>query len=120
YRAMYDSCHGRYALSAPFTERFWDLAKRSDDNPSRAGYVGLINANSFMKREFGKKLVEGFFPKHDLTHVVDMAVVRGIPDHGTPTLIMFGRGRPPLAETVRAVLGKKADPVEPDDPAKGE
>ena len=31
----------------------------------------MITANSFMKREFGKKLIEEFFPKIDLTHVVD-------------------------------------------------
>ena len=27
-----------------------------------AGYIGQITANSFMKREFGKKLIEEFFP----------------------------------------------------------
>ena len=31
----------------------------------------MITANSFMKREFGKKLIEEFFPRIDLTHVVD-------------------------------------------------
>ncbi len=31
----------------------------------------MITANSFMKREFGKKLIEQFIPKIDLTHVVD-------------------------------------------------
>ena len=31
----------------------------------------MITANSFMKREFGKKLIEEFFPKIDLTHVID-------------------------------------------------
>ena len=29
-----------------------------DADPERAGYVGQITANSFMKREFGKKLIE--------------------------------------------------------------
>ncbi|MDQ3830430.1 MAG: hypothetical protein M3361_14250 [Candidatus Tectomicrobia bacterium] len=36
-----------------------------------AGFVGMITANSFMKREFGKKLIEEFLPKVDLTHVID-------------------------------------------------
>ena len=31
----------------------------------------MITANSFMKREFGKKLIESFFPQVDLTHVID-------------------------------------------------
>ena len=31
----------------------------------------MITANSFMKREFGKKLIEEFFPEIDLTHVID-------------------------------------------------
>ena len=35
------------------------------------GFTGQITANSFMKREFGKKLIEEFFPRVDLTHVID-------------------------------------------------
>jgi hypothetical protein len=51
-------------------ERFFDLAQRGTDRQS-AGFVGLIVANSFMKREFGKKLIEEVLPILDLTHVVD-------------------------------------------------
>lgn len=61
YRVRYQSCHRQYALVAPFCERFWALAKPFD-HTQRGGFVGLIVANSFMKREFGKKLVEVFFP----------------------------------------------------------
>ena len=61
----------------------------------RSGYVGMITANSFMKREFGKKLIEEFFPKIDLTHVIDTSGAY-IPGHGTPTVILFGRSRSPL------------------------
>ena len=54
----------------------------------------MITANSFMKREFGKKLIEEFFPRIDLTHVIDTSGAY-IPGHGTPTVILFGRNRKP-------------------------
>ena len=61
YRRRYDSCHMKYALVVPFMERFFELALPGTKD--QAGYVGLIVANSFMKREFGKKLIEQFVPK---------------------------------------------------------
>lgn len=117
YRERFTSCHGKYALVAPFCERFWALAKPVD-NAQRAGHVGLIVGNAFMKREFGKKLVEGFFPALDLTHVIDTAGAY-IPGHGTPTVIMFGRARPPSNNVIRAVMGIKGEPSTPADPAQG-
>ena len=84
----------------------------------RCGYVGMITANSFMKREFGKKLIEEFFPEIDLTHVVDTSGAY-IPGHGTPTVILFGRNRKPVGDAVRAVLGIKGEPSTPDDPPRG-
>ncbi|MGB4949004.1 MAG: BREX-2 system adenine-specific DNA-methyltransferase PglX [Candidatus Competibacter denitrificans] len=117
YRERYQSCHRQYALVAPFCERFWALAKPSD-HTQRGGFVGLIVANSFMKREFGKKLVEAFFPKIDLTHVIDTSGAY-IPGHGTPTVILFGRNRAPASSTVRAVMGIKGEPATPADPAQG-
>ena len=66
YRKAYESCSGKYALSVPFAERIFQLA-----DPRTSGYTGQITANSFMKREFGKKLIEEFFPRVDLTHVID-------------------------------------------------
>ena len=71
-----------------------------------------------MKREFGKKLIEDFFPKIDLTHVIDTSGAY-IPGHGTPTVILFGRSRKPVGETVRAVLGIKGEPTTPEDPSQG-
>jgi hypothetical protein len=56
YRELYRSCYRAYALSVPFTERFFDLAL-TGSTESAAGFVGLIAANSFMKREFGAKLI---------------------------------------------------------------
>ena len=90
YRNRYPTCHQKYSLAVPFAERFFDLALTSDDG--RCGYFGMITANSFMKREFGKKLIEEFFPKVDLTHVIDTAGAY-IPGHTTPTVILMGRGR---------------------------
>lgn len=78
----------------------------------------MITANSFMKREFGKKLVEGFLPKVDLTHVIDTSGAY-IPGHGTPTTILFGRGRRPVARVVRTVMGIKGEPSTPAEPEKG-
>src|SRR5215475_7105851 len=51
YRKRYTTCHRQYSLAVPFTERFFDLAVYGND-PQPAGYVGMITANSFMKREF--------------------------------------------------------------------
>src|SRR5262249_38879213 len=70
YRDAYQSCHMQYSLGVPFTERFIELALAGDAT-SPAGFVGMITANSFMKREFGKKLIEEVLPKLDLTHVID-------------------------------------------------
>ena len=73
------------------------------------GYIGMITANSFMKREFGKKLIEEFFPTIDLTHVIDTSGAH-IPGHGTPTVILFGRSRTPISDTVRGgTLGSRAN-----------
>ncbi len=101
YRELYkDVCSGKYALSVPFAKRFFELAVRGDDPRSGRGYgmVGQITANSFMKREFGTKLIEGFFrDKIELTEVIDTSGAY-IPGHGTPTVILIGRpGKAPTA-----------------------
>jgi len=111
YRDRYGSCSGKYSLSVPFFERFFELAQAG-------GFVGQITANSFMKREFGKKLVTDFVPALDLTHVIDTSGAY-IPGHGTPTVILIGRNRPPVKTTVRSVLGIRGEPETPDDPAQG-
>jgi hypothetical protein len=111
YRELYDSAHRLFALAAPFTERFFQLGVPG-------GFVGLINANSFMKREFGKPLVEKVLPSVDLTHVIDTAGAF-IPGHGTPTVILLGRNQRPASDSVRAVLGKRGEPSTPDQPENG-
>ena len=121
YRRRYVSCHRQYSLGCPFTERFFELAHTGRDGQgeaAKAGFVGLITANSFMKREFGAKLIEQVLPALDLTHVIDTSGAY-IPGHGTPTVILFGRHRPPVAGEVRTVMGIKGEPTSPEDPAKG-
>ncbi|MGW6954730.1 BREX-2 system adenine-specific DNA-methyltransferase PglX [Streptomyces chartreusis] len=121
YRELYPACAGKYALSVPFAQRFFELAKRGDAEGRGYGMVGQITANSFMKREFGTQLIEGYFGHAvELTEVIDTSGAY-IPGHGTPTVILVGRqrggdGRSPLIRTVRSVQG---EPSAPEDPAKG-
>lgn len=117
YRKQYASCHRKYSLGAPFMERFFELALTGRDGQG-AGFVGLITANSFMKREFGSKLIEQVLPQLDLTHVLDTSGAY-IPGHGTPTVILFGLHRAPVGNVVRTVMGIKGEPSTPDDPAHG-
>lgn len=115
YRQRYGSCYKKYALVVPFMERFFELAV-SGSGP--AGFIGLIIGNSFMKREFGKKLITEFMPKWDLTQVVDTSGAF-IPGHSTPTAILFGRNRRPQTEKVRAVMGIRGEPSTPEEPQTG-
>ncbi len=116
YREIYESCYMKYALAVPFIERFFDLAEAATrDRP--AGYVGMIVANSFMKREFGKRLIEDVLPRLDLTHVISCDGI-ALPGHGTPTVILMGRNRVAIATVVRVVMGIKGDPPGIDDVAE--
>src|SRR5690606_5218489 len=91
YKNLYASCSGQWVLSVPFAERFFNLAKRAGGDRVGAGFVGQITANSFMKREFGKKLINKFFREEVyLTHIIDTSGAY-IPGHGTPTVILIGR-----------------------------
>jgi len=117
YREKYASCHMKFSLGVPFTERFFELAITGSGR-GLAGFVGLITANSFMKREFGGKLIEEVLPLLDLTHIIDTSGVK-IPGHGTPTVILFGRHRPPVSQVVRTIMGIKGEPGTPEDPSRG-
>ncbi|MDX3354816.1 BREX-2 system adenine-specific DNA-methyltransferase PglX [Streptomyces sp. ME01-24h] len=124
YRKAYDACAGTYALSVPFAQRLFRLAMRTAGSDRAAGYVGQITANSFMKREFGKKLIEQFFVSEregvHLTHIIDTSGAY-IPGHGTPTVILVGRNHiPRQSEPIRAVLGVRGEPSQPEDPARGQ
>ncbi|OZV83108.1 SAM-dependent methyltransferase [Micromonospora echinospora] len=121
YRSIYPTvCHRQYALTVPFAKRFFDLAKQADTDGDGAGFVGQITGNGFMKREFGKKLVEDYFAdKIELTEVVDTSGAY-IPGHGTPTVVLIGRSRKwRRSASLRAVLGIRGEPATPADPAQG-
>ena len=121
YRKAYDACAGTYALSVPFAQRLFDLAaKGAGGRAGGGGFVGQITANSFMKREFGKKLIENVFRLEvELSHVIDTSGAY-IPGHGTPTVILVGRNRVPSPErTIRAVLGVRGEPEQPEVAAEG-
>ena len=118
YRDRYRSCHGKYALTVPFMERFFELAHPRVGERELAGYIGQITANSFMKREFGAPLVEQFLPTVDLTTMIDTSGAY-IPGHGTPTVIMFGRARAPVSSVVRVLDTVRGEPRTPENPAHG-
>ena len=92
YRGRYSTCYRKYALTVPFIERFLELTQPESSNEASSGYVGVIMSNSFMTREFGKKLIEEHLLQFDLTHIIDTSGVY-IPGHGTPTLIALLRAR---------------------------
>lgn len=108
----YVSATGRYSLGSPFTERCFQLAEK-------AGFVGLITSNNFMRREFGKPLIEKVLAGIDLSLVVDTSQAY-IPFHGTPTILVFGKNQRPERDTcVRAVMGRRGESRVPEDPARG-
>ncbi|MFE6357882.1 BREX-2 system adenine-specific DNA-methyltransferase PglX [Streptomyces rochei] len=115
YRTLYDACAGTYALSVPFAQRFFELARRGGADGRGYGMVGQITANSFMKREFGAKLIEKYFrDRVELTEVIDTSGAY-IPGHGTPTVILVGKrrdgsGRSTTIRTVRSVQGEPSAP----------
>jgi hypothetical protein len=109
YREMYKSAAGKYALAAPFTERFFELAVTD-------GFVGMINSNAWTKRDYGKTLIEKVLPHLDVQKIIDTAGCY-LPGHGTPTLLLFGRNRAGNASPVVAVLGKRGEHEVPSDPS---
>lgn len=123
YRKAYSACAGTYALSVPFAQRLFQLAIRTSGSERAAGYVGQITANSFMKREFGKKLIEEYFVGDrvgvHLTYIIDTSGAY-IPGHGTPTVILVGRNHVSRqADPVRMVLGVRGEPDQPKDASVG-
>ncbi|MCC3766276.1 BREX-2 system adenine-specific DNA-methyltransferase PglX [Streptomyces sp. UNOC14_S4] len=121
YRGLYDACAGTYALSVPFAQRFFELAKQGRTDGNGYGMVGQITANSFMKREFGTKLIEEHFAhKVELTEVIDTSGAY-IPGHGTPTVILVGRprGGSKRQATIRTVRSVQGEPSAPEKAEEG-
>jgi hypothetical protein len=104
-------CNGKYALSLPFHQLMTELLVPG-------GWCAQLTANSFMKREFGKRFVEEYLPQHDLRWVIDTSGAY-IPGHGTPTVILVHRNQAPVGDTVSAVLGIRGEPSTPADPSRG-
>lgn len=117
YRNRFTTCHRKYSLAVPFTERFFELTVSAKDNKP-AGFMGMITTNSFMKREFGTILIEKYLPKKEVTHIVDTSGCL-IPGHGTPTVILFARNSAPKNGFIRSVLGIKGEPSTSIEPEQG-
>jgi hypothetical protein len=117
YRELYDACRGRFGLTVPFTQRFFQLARVARSDGRGSGYVGMLTSNSFTKREFGQKLATDFLArKVSLTHILDTSGAY-IPAHGTPTVMLIGRNTLVRdAEPLFVIQGKRG---EPDRPAEG-
>lgn len=136
YRTAYFACSGKYALSVPFAQRIFDLAIRGETGSYNGGFTGQITSNSFMKREFGKVIIEAYFQggreykdpstgrKRDfsgvtLTHVIDTSGAF-IPGHGTPTVILAGRNhKARQTDPIRSVLGIRGEPNQPANAGEG-
>ncbi|MBB1502069.1 BREX-2 system adenine-specific DNA-methyltransferase PglX [Propioniciclava sp. MC1683] len=107
YRQRYVHARGRYALTVPFMELLFKLARQHRSSRPR-GWVGQITSNSFMKREFGKSIIEDFLNHQELLEVIDSEGA-WIPGHnmdGTPTCILVGLPGTPESFTVRSILSK--------------
>lgn len=111
YRGIYKTAFREYSLAVPFKERFFQLAR------PRA-YIGMITANSFMKREFGSKVIEEYLPTVNLETIVNTSGAY-IPGHGTPTVMLFGTAEKPQSESVLTVLASRGEPSTPEDPEQG-
>lgn len=111
-RAAYpEVCHMKYALGLPFHAL-------SNDLLLPGGWCAQLTANSFMKREFGKRYIEKYLSRHDTQWIIDSSGCY-IPGHGTPTVILANRNRAPVGDTVSTVLGNRGEPKAPEDPSRG-
>ncbi|MEU6405396.1 N-6 DNA methylase [Streptomyces sp. NPDC046985] len=110
-RTYPEVCSGKYSLALPFTVLMTRLARP-------AGTIAQLTANSFMKREFGKKFIEQYLPTVDLTWVIDTSGCV-IPGHGTPTVIMVHNAQPPQGDTIITIRGNRGEPRMPEDPSQG-
>jgi hypothetical protein len=84
-------CTGKYLLICPFFDLSFGLLRFG-------GELGFIVSNAFAKREFGKPLIEVFFPTVDLQKIVDCSGL-AFPGHGTPTCIIFGQNQKPTSNS---------------------
>jgi hypothetical protein len=121
YRTMYGKvCVGAYTMSVPFAMRFFALALRSDGEGEGAGWIGQITGNSFMRQNFGKRLIEQYFAYDvEVSSIIDTSGAY-IPGHGTPTVVLIGRNNARRrADTIFTMAGVRGEPGTPINPATG-
>src|SRR5208283_3671933 len=90
-------CYKNYLLVCPFFDLSFGLLRPG-------GQIVFIVSNAFAKREFGKPLIEKFFPTGDLKKVVDCSGLM-FPGHGTPTCIVLGSNRRPRPDAEVRFVG---------------
>jgi hypothetical protein len=106
YRDLYSAAYREYSLAVPFLQRFFQLGRKR-------AFVGTITANSFMKREFGTKIIEEFFPTINLEMIANTSGAY-VPGHGTPTVLLFGTCEKATGADVLAVLANRGEPTTPE------
>jgi hypothetical protein len=107
----YISAYMQYSLGGPFIERALQLGVANS-------FCGFITSNNFTKSEFGRPLVEQVLSRIDLNLVVDTSKAF-IPNHETPTILLFACNNPPTKEDVLVVRAKRGETSDRDDPAHG-
>lgn len=110
YRENYVAAAGKYTLSAPFVERFFQLARP-------AGLVGLLNSNAFLRRAFGKALIQEYLPTVNITQIINSAGAYIGPS--VQLVILFGTHEAPNGDEITCVLSKRGEPSVPDHPENG-
>ena len=85
-------CYKNYLLVCPFFELSFGLLRPE-------GQLGFIVSNAFAKRDFGKPIIERFFPTVNLQKIIDCSGLM-FPGHGTPTCLVFGRQPSHVARTM--------------------
>ena len=119
YRELYPTLQGQVRADRAVHGAVLPARQAGDRRPARRAGPGRSPSNSFMKREFGKKLIEDFLRQAGPAATSIDTSGAYIPGHGTPTVILVGRRRRARRPTVKAVLGVRGEPGQPDDPAKG-
>ncbi len=84
------------------------MGSRPPESLGQAPYIGMIVSRAFMKKLFGRPLIEKYLPNRDLTHVIDTSGV-DIPGHKTPTVILFARDREPSSSVVRVIKSNRSE-----------
>ena len=92
----------KYSLASPFTERCFQLAIKD-------GFVGLITSNNFMKREFGKALVEKCFLRRWTLRSLSIRrrLISSVPRR-LPT-VLFLRAEPPAGDARLRVHSRRGE-----------